>query len=266
MPCATDAIAISMAHGALDAHKSSDWLADIASCIDKGVDWDLLESIIDRRRLHAAAAIALGYVAERLERPVPDATLRKFEHQAIRRPSTLIAALAETRPKARKIGLFWFLRAVAKQGRLLRTHRRSSGRRRVVLPSPFPSKGFAETGLKVLMRPLELPDRVQGEAWNGSLDMTILVDLPPSSRRADFEINSNTKHHVRLRALVLNRGNRDRLFRFKFPLALSADEGTPVLTAVASRTFNTGATQELIDRYAARPFAIVAMKARKSAP
>jgi hypothetical protein len=266
VPCATDAIAISMAHGALDAHKSSDWLADIASGIDKGVDWALLETIVDRGRLHAAAAIALGYVGERLERTVPVATLRKFEKDAIRRPSSLLAALAETRPKARKIGVFWLLRAVAKQGRLLRTHRRSSDRRRVILPSPLAFRRPAATGVKFLQQPLELPDRAPGEAWSGSLDVTICVDLPSSSRRADFEINSKMKHHVRLRAVVLDRGKRDRLVRFKFPLSVTSDESTPVLAAVASRSFNAGASQELIDRYGARPFEIVTMKTKKSAP
>ena len=71
VPSATDAVAIAIAHGALDAHKSSDWLADIAAGIDSGVDWDLLEALVEDCRLHAPAAVALGYVHDRLLRPVP---------------------------------------------------------------------------------------------------------------------------------------------------------------------------------------------------
>ena len=126
VPCATDAIAISMAHGALDAHKSSDWLADIASGVDQGVDWGLLEEIVEHRRLNAAAAIALGYVAERLGRSVPAATLRKFEGQAIRRPSALLATLAETRPKAKRIGLHWVFACGRQAGTAVAQSRRQT--------------------------------------------------------------------------------------------------------------------------------------------
>lgn len=266
VPCATDAIAISMAHGALDAHKSSDWLADIASGVDQGVDWGLLEEIVEHRRLNAAAAIALGYVAERLGRSVPAATLRTFENNAIRRPSALLATLAETRPKAKRIGLHWVLRAVAKQGRLLRSHGGKPDRRHVVLPSPLLVRGKSPAGPKVLEHALNLPDRIRDHAWQGFIDITICVDLPPSSRRADFEVNSQRTHHLRLRAILVNRGSRDRLVRFRFPLTLAPEDATPVLSAVASRSFNTGVSQDLIDRYGARPFEIVAFKAKKSPP
>lgn len=264
-PSPTDAVTISMAHGALDAHKSSDWLADIAASIDRGVDWNMLEEVVSRRRLQAAAAIALGYVSDRLDREVPAELQRKFERSAYSHPFGLLAAAAETRPKARTVGLAWLLRAVAKQGRLWRTHRRSSARRRVVLSRPVIGRAPTETAVRTLQKVLELPDRGDGEAWDGSIDLTLALDLPPAMRRIDFEVNSLTRHHVRLRTLVLGRGARARLLRFRFPLSLAEGEGAPTLNAVPSRRFNAGAPDEMLARYGATPFQIVSIKARKAA-
>ncbi|MEP9389177.1 nucleotidyltransferase family protein [Mesorhizobium sp. KR9-304] len=268
VPSATDAVAIAIAHGSLDAHKSSDWLVDIAVAIDSGVDWVLLQEIIERRRLHAAAATALGYARERLERPVPESVIVSLEKKAARRPVSLLAALAETRPKTDRIGFFWLARAVAKQSRLMRTYRRrfSGDRRRVVLPSLLTGGSVTASGAKVLEEPLVLPDRKPGEAWRGSLDITVSVDLPPASRRIDFELNSHGRHHARLRAIVLNRGRRERLLRFNVPVELAPDDTAPVLVAAASRIFNANAPQALVERYAATPFRVVRLRTRRLLP
>ena len=100
VPSATDFAAIAIAHGSLDAHKSSDWLADMADSIDRGIDWILFEQDVGRRRMQAPAAVALGYVRVRLDRPVPESLLARLEERAIRRPIALLGALSETRPKA----------------------------------------------------------------------------------------------------------------------------------------------------------------------
>lgn len=265
VPSTTDAVALALAHGALDAHKSSDWLADIAAAIDRGVDWDVLQAIVDRRRLHAGAAIGLGYVRERLHRAVPDALLDNMEREAIRRPVSLLAALAETRPKTDKVGFFWLARALAKQRRLLKSHYRpASGRRRsVVLPSLLVAAGSETKGPRTLEAPLVLPGRAAGEPWRGNLDITIAVDLPAATRRIDFELNSKQRHHARLRAVVLNKGRREKLFRFNVFVQLEAEETAPILMAAASRGFNDNAPSAMIDRYGATPFRLLRLRARK---
>jgi hypothetical protein len=266
VPSATDFAAIAIAHGSLDAHKSSDWLADVADCIDRGVDWALFESDVDRRRLQTPAAVALSYVRARLDRHVPEQMLARLERRAIRRPMALLGALAETRPKTDAIGFFWATRAIAKQSRLLRLHRSgSAGRRRVVLPWLFSGGGAGQAGgFRAFEQPLALPDRKPGEAWAGSIDLTLSVELPPAARRVDFEIVSNGKHHLRLRALVRNGGRRERLLRFKFLLSLSPGDGEPILAAAASRRFNTGVPAELIEQYGALPFSLVRFSAMAS--
>jgi hypothetical protein len=266
VPSPTDFATIAIAHGSLDAHKSSDWLADVADCVDRGIDWDLFESEVDRRGLDAPAAIGLGYVHTRLDRPVPEAMLSRLETHAFRRPLAMFGALSESRPKTGKVGFFWLTRAIAKQSRLLRLWRSksSAGRRRVVLPSPLGGGDVVPGGPKALAQPLALPDRKPGEAWSGSIDLSLAVELPAVARRVDFEIISKRKHHLRLRALVRNRGRRVRLLRFKFSLSLLAEDGEPVLTATESRRFNAGAPAELIERYGALPFSLVRFKATPS--
>jgi hypothetical protein len=261
VPSPTDFATIAIAHGSLDAHKSSDWLADVADCVDRGIDWDLLDTIVRRRRLETPAAVALGYVRTRLGRPVPEALLSRLEASALRRPLALFGALAETRPKARTLGFFWLMRAVAKQSRLLRPHWRNRTRRRVVLPSLFSGGDVPATGSRVTEQPLALPDRETGGAWAGSIDLVLSVSLPPITRRVDFEIVAGGRHKLRLRAVVLDRGRRERLLRFKFSLALAPDDGEPVLTATASRRFNAGAPADMIERYQALPFALVRFRA-----
>src|SRR5690606_31622495 len=88
-----------------------------------------------RRRMQTAAAIALSYVGERLERPVPDDVAARLLRAARGNAVKLVAAVAESRPKSDRFGLFWVARAVAKQSRLLR--RRPARRTRLVLASPF---------------------------------------------------------------------------------------------------------------------------------
>ncbi|MEO8667849.1 MAG: hypothetical protein ABI399_04985, partial [Bauldia sp.] len=201
-----------------------------------------------------------------LDRPVPAALIARLEKAAMRRPLAFLGALAETRPKTRAVGFHWLARAIAKQSRLSRlSGRNASARRSIFLPS-LGGRGTsgAVPAVKVLEQPLSLPDRKPGDAWVGSVDLTLSVDLPPATRRLDFEIVSNGRHHLRLRALVLNRGRREKLLRFKFPLSLSPLEGELILTAVPSRRFNTGVPPELADRYGAAPFALIRFHAARS--
>jgi hypothetical protein len=266
IPSPTDAISIAIAHGALDAHKSSDWLVDIAVSIDQGVDWALLVDILERRGMQAAGAIALGYARERLERPVPTEALQRISRAASRRPIALTAAIAETRPKPTGLGVFWLARAWAKQSRLYSTHRKKGKASRIVLASLLPGRPPVEQRPMALEQILALSDRRPGEAWAGMIDVTLLAALPAAGRRVDFEVNTKTQHHLRLRALVRNQGARERPFRFRFALSIPPDESNPVIAAAPSRSFNTNAPQGLIDRYRPVEFRVLSVEARKSHP
>lgn len=258
IPSPTDTVLIALAHGALDAHKSSDWLMDIASAIDAGVDWDLLVDIALRRRLQAAAAIALSYVDERLQRQVPLPVLRQLQSAAARHPFASLAIIAETRPKERRSAFFWVARALAKQKRLLRRERKSVSP--LVWASLRPARAASPSDLTCEHR-FALPGRTPGAPWRGRVDVTLAVEVPGAWRRIDFEVNAGSCHLLRLRALV--RGGTRRLapLRFRFDLSLDGGDPDPVLVAVPSRSFNTDAPVEEVARYAAARFSLGELRA-----
>jgi hypothetical protein len=262
VPSPTDAVAIALAHGALDAHKSSDWLADIAAHVDAGIAWDLLEDIVARHRLQAPAAIALSYLAERLGRPVPGPVLRRLEAGAAARPLVLLAAVSETRPKSRTLGLAWLARAVSKQCRLFRAHRRRS-RNPVVLPRLSLARRMIDGREKAVEQVLDLPLRQESEAWHGIVEVAIAVDRSDVRRRVEFEVNLRDRHLVRLRGLLFRGGHGERVLRFRFPITLAAGESSPRLVAVPSRRFNSDAPAALLDRYGPKPFALLDFRAEK---
>jgi hypothetical protein len=261
VPCATDMIVIGLAHGALDAHRHSDWLADIAFVIDRGeVDWTLFESIVERRGLEGPAAGALSYVTERLQRPVPESLIARLESRALREPLALAAKLAEARPKSGRIGLAWMMRLVAKQSRLWRGRRKKGYDFPTFRPSWLPPRGSNSASVSALQHALPLPDREPRQAWSGVLDLTVLVELPAVKRRVEFEINSKGRHVARLRARVVNRGRRMRAFRFKFPVTLREGEDSIVLTAAPARVFNSDVPAKLLERYDALPFKLADLR------
>lgn len=263
VPSPTDSVAVALAHGALDAHKSSDWLVDMAASVDAGIDWRLLEEIIDRRGMQAPAAIALGYLRERLDRPVPAELLERIGRVAARKPLVLLAAVAEVRPKSGALHFFWFARTWAKQSRLLRRFRSAPRRGRLVLASIFPARGGNPGERKAAVYDLHLPGRRPGDAWSGTIDMTLLVELPAASRRVDFEVNAGFRHLVRLRAFVRDRGSRDLALRFRFSMRVASTDPNPVIAAAPSRSFNADAPRALVDKYRAVPFSVVEVVVRE---
>jgi hypothetical protein len=112
-----------------------------------------------------------------------------------------------------------------------------------------------------LQQTLVLPHREPGNGWRGRIDLTLSVEPPAVSRRLDFEVNSGSTHHVRLVALVQGKGRHERRIRFKFPLTLSERDTTPVLIAAPSRGLHLGASRQLMERYGAKPFKLVRLRA-----
>ena len=266
VPSPLDTMLIAIAHGSLDAHKSSDWLADLAASIDAGVDWDLLVTLAGRRRLSAAAAIALGYVRECLDCPVPAEVLGRLEAAALARPARLLGVVAEARPKSDRLGLFWLARLVAKQSRLFRSRRRAARPSRVHLASVLKGRaGKDRQGAFALRHDLALPDRQRDAVWSGTIDVDIEVELRPATRRIEFEINTATQHLARLRGLALNRGTRRMTLRFRVRLAIPAGQSGLVIEAVPARSFNESVTEGELARYGATPFRILRVHARQSA-
>lgn len=74
IPCPTDALLLTLAHGMrYSPEGTADWAIDAAALLDGGrIDWDLLAAEAHARRLEALIAQALSYLAGPLGRPVDD--------------------------------------------------------------------------------------------------------------------------------------------------------------------------------------------------
>jgi len=254
LPSVTDAVAMAIAGELSGEEEGADRLAEIAVLLGSGVDWNLLQHIADRRRMHESAAVALRYVNERLERPIPSPVIGWLEKRAIRRPLALVAASSRPWRIISAARIFGHMLAAAGQGRYF------GSRRRVVFPSPFRNGAEFDLGAASLERDLPLPERKPATAWSGVLDLAISVDLPPVPRRLDFEVNSTCRHLVRLTALVRNKGRRRRPLRFRFPIRLAPEERRLVLVAAACRDIGSDARQDEIERYGAMPFRLLRLR------
>lgn len=259
LPSATDALAIAIAHGSLDSHRSSDWLADAAIAINTGIDWDLFAEIAAKRRLRAAAAIALLYARERLNRPVPDEFLDTLEAAAARQPLQSLAAVVESRPKAGRVGVSWAVRGVVKHTRMWRHPDDAAPSPVAAVPLLLRKGAPDDEQSRQLEHPLDLPGRAPAAPWQGTVAVTLSVPPQKTWRRLDFEIHVGGEPRLRLRARPWRRGRG--AFRFRFPLMLGAGEPTPVLIAAPSRGFNTNAPADVLDRYRAVPFTLLRLSA-----
>lgn len=263
LPSPTDALAIALAHGALDAHRSSDWLADAAIAIDAGIDWPLFLDTVRQRRMTAAALIALTYAGERLQRPVPEDVLATLDREAGARPLSSLASLIEARPKSSGLDLPWLLRGAVKQFRLARHprfHAPPPLRPLVRLPAGAGRK--SNDAPRVLQYPFPIEGRKPGTPWEGIVDVTLSVAPEAQPRRLDFEVHVGGDYRLRLRAHAIIKRRGERLVRFRFPVALADGDPDPVLVAAPSRRFNTDAPAEVAARYAPCPFVPVSVVCR----
>jgi hypothetical protein len=271
LPSATDALAIALAHGALDAHRSSDWLADAAIAIDTGIDWPLFIATARQRRMVAAALIALTYARERLERPVPDDVLATLAAEASAHPLAALGALIEARPKSGAFAPAWLMRGVVKQIRLARHPRlRASPAVRALLrPSPrrlLRADLRAPGDTPAIEVPLPIAGRVPGKPWAGIVEVTLAVAPESTPRRLDFEVHVGGDFRLRLRARALLNKGRNRLISFRFPLELAATDPAPVLVAAPSRRFNTDAPADVVARYTPCAFILVSANSQPWSP
>jgi hypothetical protein len=179
---------------------------------------------------------------------------------AARRPLASLAALAETRPKT-NYSAFWLIRALSK---LHRARRGRPAPSPIVLPLLSGARKSEAFGLSVFEQDLTVSDRQEGQTWKGILDLTISVQLPPASRRIDFEVNSRVRHLARLRSIGLKRGQREKTLRFKVPLVLEPQDSSIVLAAAPSRSFNDPAPKHLVDKYGPVPFRLVHLSSSRS--
>jgi hypothetical protein len=258
VPSATDALLIAAAHGAVDGRDNSEWLLDIAASVrDRAFDWDLLLDGANQRALELPAAIALGYVAERLDGPVPEEVLTALK----RTPggARLLGGIILARPKSNPRSPLAPIGEVARQFSIeseRRAWRRASGRvavkthwpRRLSLSrragAPLVTRAVVPTGAGVLRAGTRL-----------ALRLSLLIEAPPISRRIGLEVHVVGECRARLKfASPVRLG----LLRLGYLIPLSLDRDSREISLVSApaghiRPRSDGAASA---RLAPLPFAV----------
>lgn len=258
VPSAGDRIAIAIAHGGLDAHAHSDWLVDIHRAVeDGGVDWAALEATLAVRRLLVPSAAALTYLAQEIGTPVPAPVLAGLVERADAEGMLRRLAILESKPRTDFGRLSGAARGIAKQMRLWSGRREAAPppqtvwRARLARPAGHDGGKAPATGIAIPV-----------ERRAGTLELTLLVDLPPARRRVELELSTSTRLLATLRYRKLTASPGLRRLVFRGPLQLDAGEEVLRLEARPSRFSPHWTTPEEAARYAAVPFALVGARFR----
>ncbi len=124
IPSPTDRLLMAIAHGGIDGHVQSDWLVDCAIVIAGGeVDWPLFVAMARERRIEAAAAITLSYLAGPLQVAVPKRVLGELTSGLRGHPFQLVSGLLLARPKREHSPLSAVGRGVARAIRMAKKAR-----------------------------------------------------------------------------------------------------------------------------------------------
>lgn len=225
-PSAADRLALAIAHGALDAHRHSDWLVDIASCLRHGqVDWpDLLRTLSDRQ-LQIPAASALSYLAQETSCPIPPealgVVLRMADGEGLRKRVPLI----ECKPRQDIGRVAELLRGIVKEIRLSR-RRRGERHGRTDIWSSRIRRATPTTDEPILLA--EFPVEVHGRT---RIELSFTIKMPAKSRQMVWELSTDTQHLALLRYRPLRGGRGNSRLSFTGEVTLGPEDNRILLCA-----------------------------------
>lgn len=210
VPSPTDRLVNAIAHGVIDAHRHSDWLVDCAQLVGEGgVDWPVVETLVDILAVPAQATLVLLYLSEVLGFPVPEATLASLWARARSSPGDYFKALFLGYPRSQHTLLSSAGRQVFKKhhSAQVKAANANGGQagaapgikmRRVSAPRAFPD---APPGLR---------HRLTVEPGTTRCSIVVGVEGAGRSRRYVFEVNTSDRHLAQLS--FKNLLGRGRLF------------------------------------------------------
>jgi hypothetical protein len=257
VPSTADRLALSIAHGSLDAHAHSDWLVDCdAAARRDDLDWSAFLAVVEARGLAVPAAVALSYLAAVIGSPVPGDVLERLVAQARGRSlAERLSVLLQARPRAEGERIIPLARGLAKLRRM-----RAGPKAKGSLPDAL-LRGRASR--EATSRAPDLPARLRAElpdafAPSGRHQIRLVLDchLPATRRRIEFELRSPAGHIARLRYRKLDRRAGPRRLVFEGSVELPEAE-TLTLEARPARYLRQGAAPQDLALYGAVPFSIV---------
>lgn len=254
-PSAADRLAMSIAHGSLDAHVHSDWLIDCHAATQCGnVDWATFVRAIRARQLGVEAGIALTYLVSALGSNIPEDVTREVMRSAYDRSMAhRVSVLVQARPRDAGGRLSNIARGIAKLRRpasSISTQLPSeivfSGRRSLSGLNPIRSRSTLRSAIELSV-----------SAPVGDTHVKIVLDchLSTTRRRIEFELRSGSEYLARL-----SYRNWDGLKgwrRLVFEGTIRNSEAAPLtLEARPLRNLRPNASENELRRYGAVPFCV----------
>ncbi|MFT3810498.1 MAG: nucleotidyltransferase family protein [Micropepsaceae bacterium] len=250
IPHPSDRALLAIGHGALDAHKHSDWLVDCGFALSHAAfDWDVFLRSAAARRLDAQALIALGYLSGPVGLAVPREILAGLSRAARRRPFGRVMASLQAAPRENLSKPGHLMRGLAKLWRKGRDRRSGPA---MAAPSIQASARRAADGM---------PDGAMlSTAIRAGSESHIRLRLRvayPAARRAVFEINAADRHVATL--VMRNRSRTAQVLEAGFLVPVPASlRGKPlVIEARPSRLVRESANLPFRAVNDALPFALV---------
>ncbi|MDN2583191.1 nucleotidyltransferase family protein [Aquibium sp. ELW1220] len=256
VPSTADRLALSIAHGSLDAHAHSDWLVDCDAAVRRtDLDWAAFLSVVEERGLAVPAAVALSYLVSVIGSPVPADVLEPLVARARGRSfADRLSVLLQARPRAEGERVLALARGLAKLRRM-----RAGPKARSPLPDDL-LRGRAIGGATspAPERPARFrADLPAGPDHPGRCRIRLVLDctLPATRRRIEFELRSPAGHIARLRYRKLDRREGPRRLVFEGVVTLP-EAGPLTLEARPARYLRRGAAPQDLALYGAVPFSI----------
>lgn len=261
VPSAADRAALAIVNSGLDAHAHSDWLVDCAQLLRPTLDWDRLQSILQRSNAVLPGQVAIGYLTTHIGLPAPKEFVERLMDTASGGPIRRVLSLLQAKPRANWNALTRASRGIAKQltrlgqsrkpAPLARLAGRFVGRRSGRQSGPDISQVAAHRAGRIALAELT------GTPGVAKLRLEVAVEMPGSRRRVEFELNTLRQHVVRLSARSLRRRRGPYVIRFEGRIELPSDVGTLWLEARPGRQLRGGEDADEKRHYEALPCQVV---------
>jgi hypothetical protein len=197
VPSPTDRLLVATAHGALDAHRHSDWLIDCAQLVGGGgIDWPLVARLGEDLGVAAQVTLGLYFLRDVLGYAIPEETLARLWEKARSHPADYIKTLLLGYPREQHS-------LVGQVGRrICKTYHSSQ----VKAADAASGSVAALKRLRRVVRPrMAVPDtppalRHRLAVEPGAERCSIVIAMEPAgrARRYVFEVNAADRHVARL--------------------------------------------------------------------
>lgn len=193
VPSVEERLVMAMGHGAWDGHHHSDWLVDIVGMLNsETVDWDRLHAIAQGRKLRGPIAIALSFLSQEINIPLPHDVLHRFGAHRARAKLRDIPSLILARDAQDLTFLQTRVRAFVHAASRFRQSGRNANRDTHQLRTFTCTTPAKDTGPFVHSHVAAQPRPVAPGTW--TMTAEILFKTPAIRRRVELEINGPDPH------------------------------------------------------------------------